>query len=53
MPSGELKLGGFSVSATSSQIFVEGFGLRQAMTYNPGPDRYILKSRGVKNKLIT
>jgi len=24
------------------------FGLRKAMTYNPGPDRYILKPRGVR-----
>lgn len=48
VPSGELKLGGFSVSATSSQTFVVEFGLQQAMTYNPGPDRYILKPRGVR-----
>ena len=48
VPSGELKLGGFSVSETSSQTFVVEFGLRQAMTYNPGPDRYILKPRGVR-----
>jgi Domain of unknown function (DUF4382) len=48
VPSGELKLGGFSVEATSSQTFVIEFGLRQAMTYNPGPDRYILKPRGVR-----
>jgi hypothetical protein len=48
VPSGELKLGGFSVSSKSSQTFVIEFGLRQAMTYNPGPDRYILKPRGVR-----
>jgi len=48
VPSGELKLGGFTVSATSTQTFVVEFGLRQAMTYNPGPDRYILKPRGVR-----
>jgi len=48
VPSGELKLGGFSVSATSSQTFVVEFGLRQAMTYNPGPKRYILKPTGVR-----
>jgi len=24
------------------------FGLQQSMTYNPGPDRYILKPRGVR-----
>lgn len=48
VPSGELKLGGFSVSDISTQTFVVEFGLRQAMTYNPGPDRYILKPRGVR-----
>jgi hypothetical protein len=48
VPSGELKLGGFSVSDISSQTFVIEFGLRQAMTYNPGPDRYILKPTGVR-----
>jgi len=48
VPSETLKLGGFTVSATSSQTFVVEFGLRHAMTYNPGPDRYILKPRGVR-----
>jgi len=48
VPSNELKLGGFTVSARSSQTFVVEFGLRHAMTYNPGPDRYILKPRGVR-----
>ena len=48
VPSGELKLGSFSVSNLSSQTFVIEFGLRQAMTYNPGPKRYILKPRGVR-----
>lgn len=48
VPSGQLKLGGFTVSETSTQTFVIEFGLRQAMTYNPGPDRYILKPRGVR-----
>lgn len=48
VPSSELKLGAFSVNETSSQTFVIEFGLRQAMTYNPGPDRYILKPRGVR-----
>jgi len=48
VPSKTLKLGGFTVSATSSQTFVVEFGLRHAMTYNPGPDRYILKPRGVR-----
>jgi hypothetical protein len=48
VPSGVLKLGGFTVGATSSQTFVVEFGLRQAMTYNPGPARYILKPTGVR-----
>jgi len=48
VPSNELKLGRFTVSATSSQTFVVEFGLRHAMTHNPGPDRYILKPRGVR-----
>lgn len=53
VPSGELKLGQFSVSNDSSQTFVVEFALNQAMTYNPkkgmgGKDRYILKPRGVR-----
>lgn len=48
VPSGELKLGAFTVGDLSSQTFVIEFGLRQAMTYNPGPERYILKPRGVR-----
>lgn len=48
VPSGELKLGAFEVTAQSTQTFVIEFGLRQSMTYNPGPDRYILKPRGVR-----
>jgi hypothetical protein len=48
VPSGELKLGQFSVSNDSTQTFVVEFALNQAMTYNPGPDRYILKPRGVR-----
>lgn len=48
VPSGELKLGAFDVSPLSTQTFVIEFGLRQSMTYNPGPDRYILKPRGVR-----
>lgn len=48
VPSDSLKLGAFEVAAESTQTFVIEFGLRQAMTYNPGPDRYILKPRGVR-----
>jgi len=48
VPSDRLKLGAFSVSSDSSQTFVVEFGLRQAISYNPGPDRYILKPRGVR-----
>ena len=48
VPSDQLKLGAFTVGGQSSQTFVVEFGLRQAMTYNPGPDRYILKPRGVR-----
>ena len=48
VPSDRLKLGAFSVSNISTQAYVVEFGLRQAMTYNPGPDRYILKPRGVR-----
>mgnify|MGYP001439626502 CR=1 FL=1 len=48
VPSGELKLGGFVVGALFPQNFVLEFDLSRAMTYNPGPDRYILKPRGVR-----
>lgn len=48
VPSNEIKLGSFTVEARSTQTFVVEFDLRQAMTYNPGPDRYILKPRGVR-----
>lgn len=48
VPSDTLKLGGFSVNPTSSQNLIVEFGLQQSMTYNPGPDRYILKPRGVR-----
>jgi len=48
VPSGELKLGGFQVNAGGPHVFVLEFPLTQAMTYNPGPDRYILKPRGVR-----
>ena len=48
VPSEALKLGGFTDSAESSQTFVVEFGLRHAMTDNPGPDRYILKPTGVR-----
>lgn len=48
VPSGELKLGRFEVEDSGDQTFILEFGLRRAMTYNPGPDRYILKPRGVR-----
>jgi len=48
VPSGTLKLGGFTIEPTSKQSMVVEFGLQQSMTYNPGPDRYILKPRGVR-----
>ena len=48
VPSGELKLGGFYVDAFWPQTFVLEFDLSKAMTYNPSPDRYILKPRGVR-----
>jgi len=47
-PSTELKLGGFEVAPGGPQAFVIEFPLMHAMTYNPGPDRYILKPRGVR-----
>ena len=46
-PSEELKLGGFSVIDTGVYTFTLDFDLRKALTYNPGPNRYILKPRGV------
>jgi hypothetical protein len=48
VPSGELKLGRFEVEDSGDQTFILEFGLRKAMTYNPGPERYILKPRGVR-----
>ncbi len=48
VPSDELKLGGFTITPLSKQSMVVEFGLAQSMTYNPGPDRYILKPRGVR-----
>jgi hypothetical protein len=48
VPSNELKLGGFYVDVFWPQTFVLEFDLSRAMTYNPGPDRYILKPRGVR-----
>ena len=47
-PSEELKLGGFTVERGGVQVFVIEFDLRKSMTYNPGPDRYILKPTGVR-----
>lgn len=48
VPSNQLKLGGFVVEERSTQTFIVEFDLRQAMTYNPGPQRYILKPRGIR-----
>lgn len=48
VPSNELKLGGFEVGSGGPHVFVLEFPLTKAMTYNPGPDRYILKPRGVR-----
>jgi hypothetical protein len=48
VPSSELKLGRFEVEDSGDQTFILEFGLRKAMTYNPGPQRYILKPRGVR-----
>jgi len=48
VPSDILKLGSFTIDPTSKQSMVVEFGLQQSMTYNPGPDRYILKPRGVR-----
>jgi len=45
VPSQTLKLGGFTITPNSKQSMVVEFGLQQSMTYNPGPDRYILKPR--------
>lgn len=52
-PSGDLKLGGFTVAAGGVYAYTLDFDLRKAMTYNPGnngngQDRYILKPRGVR-----
>lgn len=49
-PSDELKLGGFEVKDANGgpQTFIIEFNLLRSMTYNPGPDRYILKPRGVR-----
>ncbi len=48
VPSGRLQLGGFEVDDVGVQNFVIEFDLTRAMTYNPGPDRYILTPRGVR-----
>ncbi|MBW2295752.1 MAG: DUF4382 domain-containing protein [Deltaproteobacteria bacterium] len=48
VPSDQLKLGGFEVESGGAQFFVIEFNLPRSMTYNPGPDRYILKPRGVR-----
>jgi hypothetical protein len=48
VPGDELKLGGFVVESGGVQVFIIEFNLHKAMTYNPDPDRYILKPRGVR-----
>ena len=48
VPSDELKLGGFVVESGGVQVFIIEFNLHKAMTYNPSPERYILKPRGVR-----
>lgn len=48
VPSGELKLGRFEVIDGDPQVFVIEFNLFRSLTYNPGPDRYILKPTGVR-----
>jgi hypothetical protein len=48
VPSNQLRLGRFEVENSGDQTFILEFGLRKAMTYNPTPDRYILKPRGVR-----
>ncbi|WP_115720271.1 DUF4382 domain-containing protein [Gallaecimonas mangrovi] len=47
VPSDELKLGGFTATAGGQLAFTLDFNLRRAMTYNPGPQRYIIKPRGI------
>lgn len=48
VPSGNLKLGSFTVDDDSIQTFTIEFNLRQALTYRPGPDVYNLKPRGIR-----
>ncbi|GAB1261214.1 DUF4382 domain-containing protein [Aurantivibrio plasticivorans] len=48
VPSDELKLGGFTVSETTTQNFVVEFDLTRALAHNPTPERYILKPHGVR-----
>jgi hypothetical protein len=48
VPSNELKLGGFEVTSDGPHVFIFEFALTKAMTYNPGPDRYIVKPRGIR-----
>lgn len=47
-PSGDLKLGGFAANQNGVYAYTLDFDLRKALTYNPGPERYILKPRGVR-----
>ncbi|GLX78988.1 hypothetical protein tinsulaeT_23280 [Thalassotalea insulae] len=49
LPSEQLKLGGITLADgdDNANVTIE-FNLRKSMTYNPGPDRYILKPTGVR-----
>lgn len=47
-PSEQLKLGGFTINRNGDHGYTLDFDLRKAMTYNPGPDRFILKPHGVR-----
>ena len=48
LPSDELKLGGLNVAVDGVYTYTLDFDLRKSMTYNPGPNRYILKPRGMR-----
>jgi hypothetical protein len=49
VPSDRLQLGGFTLTADQrDSTWVIEFDLRTAMTYNPTPERYILKPRGIR-----
>lgn len=49
VPSDKLQLDGFTLLGDQrDSTWVIEFDLRKAMTYNPSPDRYILKPRGLR-----